>query len=356
MPEDPKPHFKETSVPVAQPDDLNDLLMDPDYSEDVGMNPQTALRAEIDERTLRKRTGARRWAANHDTFWGATQTFNHLPPGLYRCGFSQSQGPVLERQLIETDNLMELPDEASASIIAEFDQFWTLKESFVSRGFLHKRGFLLWGPPGSGKTSTLQILTKHLIEHNGVVLFLDHPDLAAKCLQMLRAIESTRPVVAIMEDIDALVNKHGENEYLALLDGEAQVDNVVFVATTNYPERLDRRFVDRPSRFDTIKYVGMPTAAARRAYFQAKEPSLKGKELAYWVQESEGLSVAHLKEMIIAVKCFGHKVEDTIARLKGMQADKPNSDDEPDKPQKHVSFIPAKPNGTVEDHEELMGN
>jgi len=286
-------------------------------------------------------TGDRRWAASHDTFWGATQTYDELPPGLYRCDTAPQIGPILIRQSVSTDNLLELPDDATSSIISEFAAFWELESEFRARGFMHKRGFLLWGPPGSGKTSCVQLLVKKLIQDvGGVVLFIDNPECGAQCLSMARKIEPKRPMIAIMEDIDALINRHGENEYLALLDGEAQVDNIVFLATTNYPERLDKRFVDRPSRFDTIRYVGMPTADARRVYFQAKEPSIDEGELAAWVEATEGLSVAHLKELIIAVRCFKQPLADVAARLEKMHARKPSSEDSPDA--RVVGFAPRR--------------
>lgn len=292
----------------------------------AGGRPCNALLADA--------SGARRWAANRDVFWGASETYDALPAGLYRCQITEHTGPVLIKQNVETDHLLELPDDASASIVAEFGKFWELGAEFRARGFLHKRGFLLWGPPGSGKTSCVHILIKRLIkEHDGIVLFLDRPEVAAMCLRMVRLIEPKRPIVAIMEDIDALVSNYGEHEYLALLDGEAQVDNIVFLASTNYPERLDRRFVDRPSRFDTIRYIGMPSAAARRVYLATKEPSLAGAELEEWVRRSEGFSVAHLKEMIIAVRCFVQPLEDVVGRLELMHDRKPTSEDTPERKQ-----------------------
>ena len=179
----------------------------------------------------------RRWAANDKTFWGVSSTYDCIPAGVYRCENTPNVGPVLVRQAIETDNLLELPDGATEQIIQEFQTFWSIGDEFRKRGFLCKRGFLLWGPPGSGKTSCVQMLVKRLAgDLNGVTLFLDRPDNAAAGLSMLRHIEPHRPLIAIMEDLDALIEKYGENEYLALLDGEAQVDNVVFLATTNYPE------------------------------------------------------------------------------------------------------------------------
>ena len=270
---------------------------------------------------------ARRWAANDRVFYGVSETFDEIPAGTYRCQMTNT-GPILIKQDVSVDGLLELPDEASAGIIAEFKAFWRLRKAFSERGFLHKRGFLLWGPPGSGKTSCLQMLVQRLAaDHDGVSLIIDAPQVAALGLQMFRHIERRRPLICVMEDIDALVERYGENEFLALLDGEAQVDNVVFVATTNYPERLDSRFVDRPSRFDTIQLIGMPSAAARRRFLELKEPSLSADDLTDWVRQSDGYSLAHLKEMIIAVRCFGQPLKTVVERLDAMKVRRPRSDD-----------------------------
>lgn len=288
----------------------------------------------------------KRWSASNDVFRGAAKTYNELPSGLYRTDCDAHGNPLLVKQKHETDGLLELPDDASLGILSEFDDFWARRQDFKDRAFLHKRGFILWGPPGSGKTSCVNLLIKRLIkDSNGVVLFLDNPVIGGMCLRMLRMIEPDRPIVAIMEDIDALVVRHSEHEYLALLDGEAQVDRICFVATTNYPERLDRRFCDRPSRFDTVQYIGMPSAIAREAYLTAKEPSLVGRDLARWVSETDGFSLAHLKELIIAVKCLGQPFEKALDRLEAMRVARPTSDDEPTR--RKAGFLPKIANGAL---------
>lgn len=274
--------------------------------------------------------GARRWADHQGVFLGATSTYDRLPAGLYRAVEVPMAGIGIQKQLFSVDSLLVLPDSEADRLVAEFNRFWTLGTAFRDRGFLQKRGLLLWGPPGSGKTSAINLMVQSLIKkQDGVVLFVDHPGLASAGLRLMRQIEPERPIVVILEDIDALANRYGEHEFLSLLDGEAQVDRVVFVATTNYPERLDKRFIDRPSRFDTISFIDMPSASARRAFLAQKEKSLSDDELSVWVDLSEGFSIAHLKEMIIAVKCFGQSLESVVERLKEMQEGRPSSEQMP---------------------------
>jgi ATPase family associated with various cellular activities (AAA) len=288
--------------------------------------PQAGIEATADSNWAQIAASARCWAQSGDAFFPVSEVVNELPPGAYRCR-SSNQGPYLERMPIEIDSLLTLPDSAVETLLAEFKQFWTLRENFSKRGFTFKRGLLMWGPPGSGKTSAIWQMTQELVRlHRGVVVFIEDPRLATACIGLLRRIEPERPMITIMEDLDALVQQHGDHGFLALLDGETQISNVVHVATTNYPEYLDRRFVDRPSRFDTIMRVGMPTADARRVYFKAKEPSLGEAELERWVQRTEDYSIAHLREVIIAIKCFDQTESSVFDRLDEMRQAKIESD------------------------------
>ena len=311
-------------------------MADPDFASRVGTNvpfrerinqnptPQSASHPDGDWAKLT--SAARCWAQTGDAFFPVTQVTEKLPPGAYRCKISPA-GPFVERMNIDIDNLLALPDSAVSELLAEFDQFWKLRGNFADRGFIHKRGMLFWGPPGAGKTSGIWQMTQKLVRDlDGIVVFVEDPVLATTCLSFIRRIEPSRPIVCVMEDIDALINQHGEHGYLALLDGETQISNVVHVATTNYPENLDKRFVDRPSRLDTIKYVGMPTAEARAIYLKAKEPSLDDMTVARWVRLTDGYSVAHLREVIIAIKCFEQPEAEVFKRLNSMREDRLTSD------------------------------
>ena len=259
------------------------------------------------------------WARSGDSYFPVNSVVNTVPPGAFRVAMS-NQGPYLNKMAINIDNLLALPDSATEVLLEEFSQFWRLKPAFDKRGFTFKRGMLMWGPPGSGKTSAIWQMTQKLVkDQKGIVLFVEEPNYVIWMLTLLRRIEPDRPVVIVYEDIDAIIQNHGEHQLLALLDGEFQTNNVIHIATTNYPGRLDRRFIDRPSRFDTIMKIGMPTAAARRVYFMNKEPELTEETLERWVEKTDGYSVAHLREVCIATQCLMQSEEQVFTRLDKMK-------------------------------------
>lgn len=260
------------------------------------------------------------WATNGKDFFPTEKTVKTLAPGQYIVEYSDGTGPYFTLQDINLDDLLVLPDSNSEKVLKHIDYFWSIEEKFRELGFLWKRGILLWGPPGSGKTSTVQQLSAQIVELGGITIYCTSPHLTAQGLSVLRRIEKDRPIIVILEDMDAIVTRHGEADLLAMLDGEHQTDNVVFVATTNYPELLDKRFINRPSRFDEIMKIGMPSADAREYYLGNKNPRLADdpEELAEWVDLTEDFSIAHLKEMIISVEGFGKTVQQAHSRLRAM--------------------------------------
>lgn len=267
-----------------------------------------------------------------DAYVSVGVSCDRLSSGLYRPVMTNI-GITVQKMALSSDQLLRLPDSQSNRVVDEISKFRDLADNFKKRGLLHKRGVLLWGPPGSGKTCTIQQVLSLLVdEHDGIALQVEHPREAALALQMIRRVEPVRQIVAVMEDLDALVDRYGEPDYLALLDGESQLDNIVYVATTNYPERLDKRFVDRPSRFDTIVWIGMPTAEARLAYLKAKESEWKAGDLDYLVKNSHDFSIAHMRELLILTKCLGYSCEEAIGRLSSMRLKTPDSNRAPNRP------------------------
>lgn len=261
------------------------------------------------------------WSAGpNETFRPSGPRREKLPSGIYTCD-ADTMGPFFVRTKVVTDNLIELDDAATTRVLSSLRKFWKSRAEYVKRGVLYKRGLLLWGPAGSGKTATLALLMQDLLRMDGLVFICQHPALLSQMLAVLRRIEPQRNLIVVLEDIDELVAQHGEHDLLALLDGETQIDNVVNIATTNYPERLGARIVNRPSRFDERILVDMPNDAAREKYLRhiTKHESLRDESLTEWVAKTEGFSVAHLRELVVAVFCLAQPFEEVLDRLSKMQ-------------------------------------
>jgi AAA+ superfamily predicted ATPase len=262
----------------------------------------------------------RQWAkVGDDEYSPVGECCNILPAGLYDF-YMTNRGPVYVKKKINVDTLIDFPDSLSESVLQEISRFWSSKEAFEKYGFLQRRGYMLYGPQGSGKSCLVQQIVKGVIDKGGLAFLGNHdPGEFGNILHTLRVIEPLRPIMCLFEDIDAIISRQGEAELLSLLDGEIQISNVLNVATTNYPERLDKRIIARPRRFDRLIKVNMPEARIRRIYLEHKLKDTTSEEIELWVSSTDKFSFAALADLVISVKCLGNNFEDTITILKKIQ-------------------------------------
>src|SRR2546426_1041679 len=74
------------------------------------------------------------------------------------------------------------------------------------------------------------------------------------------------PCLVVLEDLDALIEDQNRAFLLNELDGFADNEGVVVIASTNHPEKLDPAILDRPSRFDRKYRFDLPALAERLVY------------------------------------------------------------------------------------------
>lgn len=256
-------------------------------------------------------------------FMGIQKTQKTLTPGVYKTKI-RNEEVVMCKADINVDSLMEFPNSASDKILSEIGGFWDKEEMFKKYGFLHRRGYLVYGPAGGGKTSLIQQIIKKIIERKGLVFLCDNPQILGLALATFREIEPDRNIVCIFEDLDTIIDTYGEDTMLSILDGEMQVDKVLNIATTNYPEKLDKRLVGRPRRFDRVIRIGMPDDAVRRLYFSGKL-SIEKDELDEWVTKTDDFSFAAMAELVISVKCLGYTLNESAKTLRSLLNTKPSS-------------------------------
>ena len=149
--------------------------------------------------------------------------------------------------------------------IKKFLDNWIENESiYRSRGLLFKTGILLYGNPGTGKSSIANAIAAYL---NCNIVTIDMTNFASLDIAGISTTinaDSSRYVI-LLDEIDVLFSNRDDSsnkdqneaisKLLLLLDSVQSPDNVVFVATTNYVDRLDPALI-RKGRFDKKIEIG----------------------------------------------------------------------------------------------------
>lgn len=262
------------------------------------------------------------WSIHEDGKFIATgPTTQKLPAGAYKVDMDNNGNIIFTAIKVVTDELLRFTNTTNDKVLESINIFWNSRDKFKLKKQIFKRGILLWGLPGSGKTCTINLLSQDIISRDGIVIICENPRYTILALAKLRIVEPLRNVICILEDLDEIIERYGESEILALLDGHNQIDNICYVASTNYPEQLDERIANRPSRFDEVIKIGMPSVLLRRAYLRSKlsEEELDDIQLEKWLNDTDGMSIAHLKELFVSVFCLSKKYDEIISRLKAMK-------------------------------------
>ncbi|VBB87626.1 Protein translocase and chaperone required for Complex III assembly, putative [Yarrowia lipolytica] len=162
------------------------------------------------------------------------------------------------RRKRELDSVI-LDKGVSESIVEDVNDFLKNSQWYHDRGIPYRRGYLLYGPPGSGKSSFIQALAGEL-DYNICILNLAEATLTDDRLNHLMNHVPERTFL-LLEDIDSAFNERKQSAdqgyhsgvtfsgLLNALDGVASAEERIIFMTTNHPERLDPALI-RPGRVD----------------------------------------------------------------------------------------------------------
>ncbi|KAJ8687728.1 hypothetical protein QAD02_023522 [Eretmocerus hayati] len=165
-------------------------------------------------------------------------------------------------------------------IVKDCQEFIENVSWYSDRGIPYRRGYLLYGPPGCGKSSFITALAGHM-DRGICVLNLSDRHLSDDRLNHLLAIAPQQSII-LLEDIDAVfVSREETTEVKAAyqglnsvtlsgllnaLDGVASSEGRILFMTTNYLERLDPALI-RPGRVDYKEYIGWCSATQLEQMF-----------------------------------------------------------------------------------------
>jgi ATPase family associated with various cellular activities (AAA) len=169
-----------------------------------------------------------------------------------------------------------------------------------------KRGVLLHGAPGTGKTHTIGYLLGQLPGVTVVVISGTVLELVAEACSVARTLQ---PSVVVVEDVDLIAEQRGAGpigahpllfQLLNEMDGLGADLDVTFLLTTNRPDLLEPALAQRPGRVDHAALLPLPDAAARRRLLRLYQGSLE-LDLAdpdAVITRTEGVTASFIKELL----------------------------------------------------------
>lgn len=194
-----------------------------------------------------------------------------------------------------------LPADMKNEIKSLVENFLSSQDFYLKNHIPWKRGILLYGYPGNGKTSIIKTIIS-CYNFKPVTIAPGVDDNAVR--EAFSYAEEQSPALLYFEDLDSLLEKNVDiSSFLNLMDGISAKNGLLVVATANNIKKLKSNITDRPSRFDRKFEVPLPNE--EMAYIYLKRwfgnliTSKKCKELAKYAVQNE-FSYAYLRELYIS--------------------------------------------------------
>ncbi|HET7139845.1 MAG TPA: ATP-binding protein [Arthrobacter sp.] len=181
----------------------------------------------------------------------------------------------------------------------------THRASLKAHGQHLKRGILLYGRPGTGKTHTVRHL---LSESEGSTAILLAGGSLARISEAARMARALQPSIVVLEDCDLIAEDrsfgHGPQpllfEVLDAMDGLDNDADVAFVLTTNRPDMLERALAQRPGRVDLAVEIPLPAQAERVRLLElyARKVSFSPEALDAAAERTAGTTASFARELV----------------------------------------------------------
>ncbi len=185
-------------------------------------------------------------------------------------GNSSAGATFLSRPSVDADAVV-LPPGVLETVVRHVVGIGEQRERLLAAGQHLKRGVLLYGAPGTGKTLTVRHLLSRTPGTTAVLLTGSSIHFITEAAELARAMQ---PAIVVLEDVDLVASERGMHgpqpllfavlDALDGLDGDA---DVTFILTTNREEVLERALAERPGRVDLAMEIPLPDLDARRRLF-----------------------------------------------------------------------------------------
>jgi SpoVK/Ycf46/Vps4 family AAA+-type ATPase len=268
-----------------------------------------------------------------------SEIFEELPSDVYTVQNTR-EGVFFTPLKIQKDSLIRVPNSITDEVVSFIENFTKqeTKERYKQCKITHKTAVLLHGTAGSGKSGTLNLIIDDIVRTGGIVLFDTDPKLVAAILPALREQNPEKLICVVYEEFDEWLQS-SQSTINSFLDGQLSVNNMVVLATTNYLSRIPSRIKNRPSRFQLVKEIGVPSAEFRQEWLSRKLEEIgQSDKLAEMVQVSDGMVVDQMKDLIVSHIALQIPLHEVVKKLQDMSSNAAGMDDYNDfETQKHIN-------------------
>ncbi|KAL9128323.1 MAG: hypothetical protein Q9217_002978 [Psora testacea] len=206
-----------------------------------------------------------------------------------------------------------LDADMKSALINDVEGFFDNEAEYREFAVPFKRGIILHGSPGNGKSLSIKALMHSLSERPYPIptLYVKsfagcHNDFYA-IREVFEKARDTSPCLLIFEDLDSLVKEKVRSFFLNEVDGLEDNDGLMIIGSTNYLEKLDPSITKRPSRFDRKYHFALPATTERVRYCEYWRSKLDKNRKIQFPEKlctaiadiTVGFSFAYLKEAFI---------------------------------------------------------
>ncbi|MBB3112011.1 hypothetical protein FHS18_004089 [Paenibacillus phyllosphaerae] len=202
--------------------------------------------------------------------------------------------------MVEREEVL-MASEVKHDIFRSIDRFFEEDRSFFETfNIPYKRGILLYGKPGNGKTTLVKSIAGSVKAPVAYWQITEHT-CSDTIEEVFEAAAAMAPMVLVVEDIDSMPER-ARSYFLNTLDGATSKEGIFLIGTTNYPEKIDPALMNRAGRFDRAYEIKLPDVGQRGEYLHRKgmPKLLEVGELEELARLTEGFSFAQLNELYVS--------------------------------------------------------